>query len=418
MRHVNHEASKAIVVGAQNVDASTLVMEDLTHIRKRIKGGQRVGSRVHRWAWRELQNFMSYKQYMMMAKDDNCLQHGLGSPLWMPLIIAVSWLLFPIMVMSADNSQTPALFGRIERLDPRFDALVPKDAKLEVIAEGFNWLEGPVWRKDDGYLLFSDIPANTIYAWNEQQGVSSFLKPSGYTGKEPFTGREPGANGLTFDSQGRLTLCQHGDRRIIRLEPNGSQTVLIEHYRDQRLNSPNDLVYHSNGDLYFTDPPFGLPDTFNDPNRELPFSGVYRLAEDGTVTLLEDDLKAPNGIAFSPDEKILYLTDVDRERPRWLAYPVLPDGALGQGSVLFDASRWQGERKGAPDGIKVDVHGYIYGAGPGGVYVFAPDGTHLGTLFTGVPTGNLTWGEDGSVLYIAADTQMLRIALHTKGIGF
>lgn len=319
---------------------------------------------------------------------------------------------------TATARPTDTAFGRIERLDRRFDELVPAGARLEVVIDGLHWVEGPVWHRQGGYLLFSDIPANAIYRWDRQGGSRLFLKPSGYSGTEPFLGREPGSNGLTVDAEGRLVICQHGDRRIARLEPDGRLTVLADRYQGKRLNSPNDAVYRSNGDLYFTDPPFGLPKTFDDPARELAVSGVYRLSREGVLMQLEDGLKAPNGIAFSPDEKTLYVTDVDPKQPAWWMFPVRPDGTLAKGKILFDASVWRDRRQGAPDGLKVDVHGYLYGAGPEGVYVFAPDGTHLGTLFTGVPTGNVAWGEEGSALYITAGSRVLRIALSTKGVGF
>ena len=321
-------------------------------------------------------------------------------------------------ITSAEANSLSTAFGRIERLDPRFDNLVPKDARLEVLTEGFSWLEGPVWNKEHGYLLFSDIPRNAIYKWHPQNGVSLFLKPSGYAGEKRFTGREPGSNGLAFDSKGRLVLCEHGDRRITRLEKDGSKTVLVDRYRGKRLNSPNDVVFKSDGSMYFTDPPFGLPKTFDDPEKELDFSGVYRLSPDGELTLLLSDIEAPNGIAFSPDERTLYLTDVDPVQSAWLAYPVLEDGTLGPGRVLRDATLWRKTRSGGPDGIKLDVRGNLYGAGPEAVYVFAADGTHLGSIFTGVPTGNLAWGDDGSSLYITADTKLLRIRLNTKGARF
>jgi gluconolactonase len=213
-------------------------------------------------------------------------------------------------------------------------------------------------------------------------------------------------------------LAEHGDRRVARLEADGRKTTLASHYQGRRLNSPNDVVFKSNGDLYFTDPPFGLPGTFLDPGRELPFQGVYRLRPDGELTLLTKDIKAPNGIAFSPDEKTLYLTNVDPARSAWLAYDVLPDGTLAKGRVLFDATAVSHKGKGAPDGIKVDREGNLFGAGPGGVYIFAPDGTHVGTLVTGVATGNLAWGDDGSTIYVTAGQALYRIRLNTRGAGF
>lgn len=309
-------------------------------------------------------------------------------------------------------------FGTIERLDPRVDDLIDRDARLEVLAEGFTWLEGPVWNKEEGYLLFSEIPKNAIHRWDAEQGVRLFLSPSGYSGATMFQGREPGSNGLTYDPRGTLVLCEHGDRRVTRLGKEGRRTILADRYQGKRLNSPNDLVFKSDGSLYFTDPPFGLPRTFDDPEKELPFSGVYRLSSDGTLTLLADEIKAPNGIAFSPDEKTLYITDVNPARSAWLSYPVRADGTLGDGRVFFDATDLIERGEGGPDGIKVDIHGNLYGAGPGAVYIFAPDGTLLGSIFTGVPTGNLAWGEDGSTLFITAASRLLRIRTGTTGAGF
>ncbi|MGQ0811704.1 MAG: SMP-30/gluconolactonase/LRE family protein, partial [Nitrospiraceae bacterium] len=258
----------------------------------------------------------------------------------------------------------------IVRLDPRFDQLVPSDAKMEKIADGFTWVEGPVWDKQGGYLLFSDIPANSVYKWKRGEAVSLFLKASGYSGTSPFAGKEPGSNGLTFDQNGQLVLCRHGDRQIAGLESDGRFTVLADRYDGKRFNSPNDLVFKSNGDLYFTDPPFGLPRAFDDPQKA-PVQGVYRLVKNGTVTLLIKDLKAPNGIAFSPDEKILYVSDVDPRRAAWLAYDVKEDGAVTNGRVFFDATRWRKDPFFGPDGFKVDQHGNIFGARPGGISVIA-----------------------------------------------
>jgi gluconolactonase len=332
---------------------------------------------------------------------------------------ARSSFLFAVLVAAtpvAFMSQMTAPQTRMDRKDPRFDALIPKDAALEQLGAGFAWSEGPVWDRKGGALLFSDIPNNVINRWKAGEGVTPFLKPAGYTGKEPFTGREPGSNGLTFDSQGRLVLCQHGDRRISRLTPDRTFATIVDRYEGKRLNSPNDLVYHSSGALYFTDPAYGLPKTFNDPARELDFTGVYRLSPDGKLTLLTKELKAPNGIAFSPDEKTLYVAQSDRERPIWTAYPVNADGTIGQGRVLADASdASKAGKPGAPDGLKVDVKGNLFATGPGGVWVIAPDGTHLGTIETGVPTANCAWGDDGSVLYITANDKLYRVRTSTRG---
>jgi len=303
----------------------------------------------------------------------------------------------------------------VVRLDPRFDEIVPRDAKLEKLADGFAWVEGPVWDRKGGHLLFSDIPNNSVFKWKEGEGATLFLRPSGYTGEEPFAGREPGSNGLTFDPQGRLVLCEHGDRRISRLEADGRKTTLVDRYQGKRLNSPNDVVFKSNGDMYFTDPPFGLPGSFDDPNKELDFQGVYRLSADGTLTLLTKELKAPNGIAFSPDEKTLYVSDSGNRV--WMAFDVQNDGTIANGRVLLDAQGLGDDKPGVPDGLKVDRKGNLFGGAPGGLYVIAPDGTLLGKLDLGVPTGNCAWGEDGSTLFITSNTAIYRIRLNTKGAG-
>jgi gluconolactonase len=334
------------------------------------------------------------------------------------LLVAILGALVALGHASPQSKTGYPAVGRIERLDPRFDALIPPAAVLEKVADGIDWAEGPLWNAGDESLLFSDVPRNGIFRWKEGAGIVPFLRESGYTGKERFQGREPGSNGLVFDREGRLVRCQHGNRRIVRREVNGQDTVLADRYDGKRLNSPNDLVFKSNGDLYFTDPPFGLPGTFEDLAKELPFQGVYRVTRRGVLTALVKNLKAPNGIGFSPDEKILYVSDSDRHRPIWMAYPVLPDGTLGPGRQFAEAIAWVKEGEGVADGLKIDRSGNLFGAAPGGIHVFAPDGTRLGRIETGVPTGNLNWGEDGSVLYIAANHWILRLRTSTKGKGF
>jgi gluconolactonase len=309
------------------------------------------------------------------------------------------------------NSTAPS----IVRLDPRLDPIVPTNAELEIVADGFTWAEGPVWDHKGNYLLFSDVPNNRIIKWKAGERASIFLEPSGYSGSQPFTGREPGSNGLTFDSEGRLVFCQHGDRRISRLEKNGTRTTLVDNYQGKRLNSPNDLVYKSNGDLYFTDPPFGLPGTFDDPKKELPFQGVYRLSREGQLTLLTTEVKAPNGIAFSPDEKKLYVAD--SARALWFVFDVKNDGTLSPGRVLFDGSEQSKGRPGVADSLKVDVFGNIFAAAPGGLFILAPDGTLLGRFDLGTATGNCAWGEDGSTLFITSNTRVYRVRLKTHGFG-
>jgi gluconolactonase len=303
----------------------------------------------------------------------------------------------------------------IVRLDPRLDEIVPANAELEKIADGFTWAEGPVWSRTGKYLLFSDVPNNQIVKLKPGEAAQIFLDPSGYSGTEPFTGPEPGSNGLTFDKEGRLVFCQHGDRRISRLEKNGRRTTLVDNYEGKRLNSPNDLIFKSNGDLYFTDPPFGLPKTFDDPKKELPFQGVYRLSSNGKLTLLTTEVKAPNGIAFSPDEKKLYVAD--SARALWFVFEVKNDGTLSPGRVLFDGTEVSKGRPGVADSLKVDVFGNIYAAAPGGLFIFAPDGALLGRFDLGTATGNCAWGEDGSTLFITSDSRIYRIRLRTRGVG-
>ncbi len=316
------------------------------------------------------------------------------------------------------HKSVPGNSVRIVRLGPRIDRLIPRDAQVKQIADGFAWVEGPVWHSKGNDLLFSDIPNNSIFKWTPCAGAELFLKPSGYRGSASFQGREPKSNGLAFDKEGRLVMCEHGDRRIARLEADKGKTTLADRFEGKRLNSPNDLAFKSNGDLYFTDPPFGLPRAFDDPGKELPFCGVYRLSPNGRLTLLTKDIKAPNGIAFSPDEKILYVTEADLGRPGWMAYDLREDGTVANGRVLLSATPFAKTRKGTADGMKVDQQGNILGAGPGGIYVIAPDGKLLGTFETGVPTANCAWAEDGSTLYIAASTAIYRVRLTTKGAGF
>ena len=307
--------------------------------------------------------------------------------------------------------------GKIERFDARLDELLGPDAKLEKLAEGFDWSEGPIWMKKGEFLVFSDVPQNVVYRWKEGQGITEFLKPSGYTGTTP-RGGEPGSNGLTVDSQGRLVLCEHGDRRVARLEMGGTKTTLVDRYQGKRFNSPNDLVYHSNGDLYFTDPPYGLEGKNDDPKKEIPFNGVYRLKPNGQLTLLTEKLTFPNGLAFSPDEKTLYVAVSDPKKAIWMAYDVKEDGTIANGRVFFDSTKWVPAKKGLPDGMKVDAKGNLWATGPGGVLIFSPDGKHLGTLATGEATANCNWGNDGTVLYVTADMYLCRIQTRTRGAKF
>jgi len=338
------------------------------------------------------------------------------SPRW--FLAGLAATLFVATVPADDK--TPKTLGSIERKDPKFDDLIAKDATIDILANGFDWSEGPVWvkDKDGGYLVFSDIPKNMTWKWSDKGGLKEHLKPSGYTGKDKFTGREPGSNGLALDKDGKLILCQHGDRRLSLLDGDKFKT-LADKYDGKRLNSPNDLAIKSNGDIYFTDPPYGLPKVEKDPAKELDFQGVYRLTPKGELTLLTKELSRPNGIAFSPDEKTLYVANSDPAKAIWTAFPVKDDGTLGEGKLFFDSTPWVKDKKpGLPDGLKVDTAGNVFATGPGGVIVFDKDGKHLGTLATGVPTANCGWGDDGSTLYITADKQLVRVKTKTKGAGW
>jgi len=306
-----------------------------------------------------------------------------------------------------------ATIGRIERLDEAFGALVAEDARIEILASGFTWTEGPVWVADSagGHLLFSDIPRNTIFRWSPAAGVEQFMYPSGYTGVT-YYGLEPGSNGLALDGQGRLLMCEHGDRRVSVLTVGGGKLTLADRYEGRRLNSPNDLVVHSGGSIFFTDPPYGLPEQADDPRRELDFCGVYRLDADGRLTLLSKQLARPNGIGLSPDEKTLYVAQSDPMSAIWMSFPVNPDLTLGEGKVMHDATDQVGVLPGLPDGMCVDAAGHLWASGPGGIYVFNPAGKLLGRILTGQRTSNCTLGgPDKKTLFITADSYLCRITV-------
>ena len=312
------------------------------------------------------------------------------------------------------GSDGPSTIGHVERLDPRLDAIVPAGAVLEILARGHAWTEGPVWVPALRSVLYSDVESNAIFRWSEGDSAAVWLQPSGYTGAVP-RGGEMGSNGLVIDAEGRLVMAQHGDRRIARLDadleaPTPDFVTLSGSFEGRRYNSPNDLTLRSNGDVYFTDPPFGLEQRMDDPARELDFQGVFRLTADGTVTVVTDEMSGPNGIAFSPDEATLYVSNARRAQPVIMAYDVSEGGDVTNGRVFFESTG---------DGLAVDQQGNVYVAGPGrGVLVIAPDGTHLGSIVTTERTSNCTFGDDGSTLYITADMYLLRIRLTSTGVGF
>ncbi|MES1165228.1 MAG: SMP-30/gluconolactonase/LRE family protein [Verrucomicrobiota bacterium] len=304
--------------------------------------------------------------------------------------------------------------GAIVRLSPALDQIVPRDARVEKLADGFLFTEGPVWHPD-GYLLFSDPNANNIYRWTPDGSLSVYRPKSGYRGLDIAAYNQPGSNGLALDPAGRLTINEHGNRRVTRLEKNGVLTVLADRYDGKRLNSPNDLVYRSDGALYFTDPPFGLPKFFDDPRKELPYSGVYCVVN-GDVRLVARDLTGPNGLAFSPDEKYLYVDNWDVQRKVILRYAVAADGSLHDPVTFLDLTAVGGEQ--AFDGLKVDRRGNVYVAGPGGLLILSPDGKQLGTIRFSEQPANLAWGDaDRQTLYVTARTGPYRVRLNVAGAG-
>jgi gluconolactonase len=304
--------------------------------------------------------------------------------------------------------------ARVTRVDPALAAVVPDEPRLERIATGFTFTEGPVW-VPDGYLLFSDPNENVIYRWSPDGQVSVYRTKSGYSGVDVGEYKQPGSNGLAIDGEGRLTINEHGNRRVSRLETNGVLTVLADSYQGKRFNSPNDLVYKSDGALYITDPPFGLPKVFNDPRKELGFSGVYRISG-GSVQLLTTDLTGPNGLAFSPDERYLYVGNWDEKKKVVMRYPVQPNGTLADGEVFFDMTMAPGDD--AIDGIKVDRAGHVFVSGPGGVWVLSPSGQHLGTIAGPEHPHNMAWGDaDNRTLYMTALTGVYRMRLNVPGAG-
>jgi len=349
--------------------------------------------------------------------------------LFAPATIALLSLLLavpPTPAQSAAPARITSTPLEVDRLDPAVSRIIPTNAKLERVATGFTWVEGPVWV--NGSLFFADIPSNTIRRWTPGKGVSIFLQPSGYQGTAPYGGREPGSNGMTLDSLGRLTVAGHAQRDVYRFEslnPEARQTVLADRYQSLRLNSPNDLVYRSDGSVYFTDPPYGLrKQNDSDPEKDLQVNGVYRIPRAveqkpgapparNDLQLLITDLPRPNGIAFSPGEKFLYVDSIEPKKI-WMRYRVLPDGTLADPTLLYDAIA--DPRPGGPDGMKVDVQGNIYSAGPGGVVILSPEGKRLATLLIPERVANVAWGgPDRRTLYICASSSVYRVKLLIAG---
>ncbi len=350
------------------------------------------------------------------------------APWWNHLLAALALLLLAASVPRVSSAFPPAE-GSIERDDPGLDAIVPPGAKLEKVADDCIWTEGPIWIHA-GYLLFADINNNRIMKWAPQGALSVFMKPSGWLSTKPFGGIEPGSNGMTLDSRGRLTVAGHAQRDVWRLESldkGATKTVLAEKYQGKRLNSPNDVIYSKDGSLYFTDPPYGLPtQSDSEPLKELSFNGVYRIPDavsraagaapdDSKLQLIIKDLTRPNGLAFSPDQKLLYVAVSDPERKVWMRYEVNADGTVKNGRVFYDVTA--DTAVGLPDGMKIDQKGNIYSAGPGGIWIISPLGKHLGTIRMPEKSANCNWGDAGAkTLYITASTSLYRIRLKVAGI--
>jgi gluconolactonase len=297
------------------------------------------------------------------------------------------------------------------RTDAAFESLVPAGAQIEKLAGGFAFSEGPLWRPHDA-LWFSDVIGNVVRQWSPDGTVTEILRPAGYDGNSLPEGGFNGPNGMTADGDGGVVLCQHGNRRIVRISREGSMSTVIDRFEGKRLNSPNDLVFHRDGSLYFTDPPYGLPLQDQDPTKELAFNGVYRWAN-GKLQLIINDLHRPNGLAFSPDYKTLYVANSEQPK-KWMRYDVAADGTVRNGQVFADVDH--SPEPGVPDGMKIDVQGNMYAAGPGGVWVFSPQGKHLGTIKTPETPANCAWGDDGKSLYITAITGLYRVKLAIAGV--
>jgi gluconolactonase len=305
--------------------------------------------------------------------------------------------------------------GSIERFDPALDNIISKDAKAEIIAEGFEWSEGPLWIEKHKMLLFSDVPMNMVYKWTEEKGKEVYLKPSGFTGGISDC-KEPGSNGLTLDNKGRLVLCQHGDRKVSRMDvslnkPEAIFFTLADKFDGKRFSSPNDLVFNKSGELFFTDPPYGLKTQDDrDAKKEIPFNGVYKVKKDGTVILLTESITRPNGIAFFPDEKKLLVANSDPAKPNWYVFDVNGDALTGE-KIFYSASSSDKSWKGLPDGFKIDKNGNVFATGPGGVYIFNSEGKKLGMLRLDDATSNCALSPDEKILYVTNDMYVLRIKM-------
>lgn len=325
-------------------------------------------------------------------------------------------LFFLILLLGCSESQQVKKIGKVERFDPSLDAIIDSNAKAEIIAEGFEWSEGCLWVEKENMLLFSDVPANTVYKWTEAKGKQVYLKPSGYTGAEPSSSKEPGSNGLTLDNDGNLVLCQHGNRQVARMDaplnkPEAKFITLAAKYNNKRFSSPNDCVFNNTGELFFTDPPYGLPTQDDkDPMKEQPHNGVYKIKKGGTVILLVDSIPRPNGIALFPGQQRLLVASSDPQKPNWYVFDIKGDSLLN-GKIFYSTAGYDKNWHGLPDGLKIDSKGNVYATGPGGIWFFNSEGRKLGMLRLENATSNCALSADEKVLYVTNDMYLLRVKL-------
>jgi gluconolactonase len=329
------------------------------------------------------------------------------------LVLALGFSLLFSCKMTEKKNITE--IGSIEKMDPAFDAIVNPDASIEIIGEGYRWSEGPVWVASENMLLFSDVPHNVIHKWTEQGGVEVYLTPSGYTGTGQYS-NEPGSNGLALSPDGKLVLCQHGDRRVAMMDaplsdPQPNYITLADNYNGQKLSSPNDVTFRSNGDIFFTDPPYGLPKQADDPTKETLHNGVYKVSN-GETTLIVDSLTRPNGIAFLKGERTLIVANSDPGKAMWYAFDLDENDGVSSARIFFDATpNSKAGEKGLPDGFKVDKQGNVFATGPGGIWVFNADGKSLGRIRISEPTANCALSEDEKTLFITANMYLVRVKL-------
>jgi gluconolactonase len=319
-----------------------------------------------------------------------------------------------ILIAGCSSTKEIKTTGTIERTDAALNDLIKEDAVVEILAEGYEWSEGPVWVESQKMLLFSDVPKNMIYKWTEEKGAEVYLTPSGYTGSIPSKSAEPGSNGLTIGPDGKLVLCQHGDRRVAKMDapfdqPSTNFITLAGTYDGKKFNSPNDVAYRSNGDFFFTDPPYGLPQQVADSTKEIPFQGVYKASADGKVTLLVDSITRPNGIAFMPDEKTFIVANSDPEKPIWYAFDLAENDSVTNARIFYNATG--NTEPGLPDGFKIDKQGNVFASGPGGLWIFDKTGKLLGKVKLASNTANCAFADDEKTLYITSDMFLLRLKM-------